>query len=174
MLMPSHHAKPQRGCAVSLLTTIKGCALFQGLDDAQLAVLLPLCSATMVAKDALLFQEGDPARFLYIVAQGKVALEMAVCKPDGSLARPATIAVLGPGDAFGWSSLVEPHVFTLSARALEQCQVVCLEGKKVREALEKAYDVGYLVMKNLTRLLAERLAETRGALIYERGWAMVA
>ncbi|MBI2165758.1 MAG: cyclic nucleotide-binding domain-containing protein [Chloroflexi bacterium] len=152
---------------------LKGCWLFDGLSEEQLGLLGTFCGQMQVAEGSVIFREGEPARYLYVVGEGRVGLEMSVQRPDGGLTRPAVVAVLGPGEAFGWSAVVAPHVMTMAARALEPSVVGLLEGKALREVLGCYRDVGYVVMCNLAKLLARRLNQTREALLYERGWAMV-
>jgi CRP-like cAMP-binding protein len=147
--------------------------LFRGLDSEELLLLQTFTTAVAVERGSAIFTEGEPARFLYAIRQGKVGLEMAVPKPDGGYTRRMMVTILGPHDVFGWSALVEPHTFTLSARALEQCDLVKVEGRALREALHIYREVGFVVMSNLAEILAKRLAQTRQALVYERGWAMV-
>jgi len=65
---------------------------------------------------------------------------------------------------------VEPYLSTLTVTAVEPCKLVSVDGASLRAALNHHKDIGYLVMANLTRLIAERLAETREALVYHRTW----
>lgn len=117
-----------------------------------------------------IFEQGEPAVFIYIVQEGRVALEMTLERPDGSLTHTTTVASVGQGEAFGWSALVEPYVLTLSAKAVECCELILIEGQKLREVLKRDGDMGYLVMANVAKLLAGRLMRTREAFVYERNW----
>lgn len=93
---------------------------------------------------------------------------MALERPDGSFTPRTTVASQGQGDAFGWSALVEPHVLTMSAYAVEPTELVVFEGHKLREFLEGNRQFGYVVMYNVAKLLAGRLAETREAFVFDR------
>jgi len=152
---------------------LEGFELFTGLTEQQLQLLTPFARQENVAPGTVFSREGQRAQFLYLVEQGRVALELAVSRPDGGHTRPTVLAILGPGQALGWSALVEPFILTASARALDPCRLVALEAAPLREALSRYPDVGYLLLSNLSKVLAERLAQTRQTLIYERGWAMV-
>ena len=147
--------------------------LFRGVRNQHLQLFLPMCRQDSVTKGAPIFLEGEPARFLYIVTQGRVALEMRLERPDGSVAGPTTVASIGPGDAFGWSALVEPHILTLSAKAVEPSELLLIGADAFREVLGHYPDVGYRVMVNVAKLLAERLSQTREAFVYERSWVFM-
>lgn len=159
---------------MTVLASLGQCRLFSGLGEHQLRTLATFAWETEVPEGEVVFREGERARCLYAVVRGRVALAMRVQPPDGGPARLATVATLGPGEAFGWSAIVEPHVMTLTARAVEPSTLLVVEGDTLREVLRRYRDVGYLVMAALARLLGERLGQTRQALIYERGWAWVA
>lgn len=150
------------------------CEMFSRLTEQQLEAISELCRSHTFEKDSFIFREGQPARNLYVVEQGRVALEMTVRNYDGGRSRPATVALIGSGEAFGWSSIVEPHVLTLTAKAAESCNLVSIEGSMLRKVLDQDRDSGYLVMAGLSELLASRLRSTRENLIYERGWTMLA
>ena len=144
--------------------------LFKGLSDAQLQLLSAILRETVVAQGSRLFEQGAPATYLYVVGRGRVGLEMRLERPDGSVTHTTTVASAGAGDAFGWSAVVPPHMLTLSAFAQEPSTLVLVEGEKLRVLLNRNHDVGYLVMVNVANLLADRLAQTREAFVYERDW----
>ncbi|MBM4406045.1 MAG: Crp/Fnr family transcriptional regulator [Chloroflexi bacterium] len=147
---------------------IKAASIFQGLSDEHLAAFEAIGKTQMVERWTRIFNEGDPARNLYIVGTGRVALEVALERPDGSHTPRTTVASLGPGDAFGISALVEPHVLTMSAYAVEPSELLLFEGHKLRDILEGNKAVGYVVMRNLAQVLEKRLAGAREAFVYDR------
>lgn len=144
--------------------------LFRGVSDELLDLFLDLCQQVRVEAGTPIFEEDQPARFLYIVGHGRVVLGMRLERPDGSVTDLTTVASVGPGEAFGWSALVTPHVLTLSARSVEPSLLLRIEGEALRSTLSLHSDAGYAVMVNVANLLAERLSQTREALVYERGF----
>ncbi len=147
---------------------------FAGLSDEHLQLIGTFSHRNAVESGATIFLQGRPAKHLYIVQQGNVSLEMLVPSPSGGATRPTRVSVLGPGEAFGWSALVEPHIFFMSAMALERCELLTVEGEALGEAMRRYPALGNVLLSNLTKLLAQRLHQTRQALIHERGWAAVA
>jgi CRP-like cAMP-binding protein len=148
--------------------------MFRGVSEEHVRLLEGFSSVKTFEIGTRIFNEGDAAKHLYAVGEGCVVLEMSVPSPNGGYLPPTVVDTLLPGEAFGWSVLVEPHVFTLSARTIQPSILVLTDGERLRRALESHKDFGHTVMTNLARLLAGRLAKTREALIYERGWTMVA
>ncbi len=149
------------------------CKLFACLREEQLQRLLPLCSRRNAQEGDLLFSQGQPARHLYVVAEGRAALDLVVQRHDGyGYSNPATVAIEGPGEAFGWSAIVEPHKMTLSARSIGPSSFILVDGPCLKELLQRHKDIGFPFMTALSQLLAERLIQTREALLYERGLAI--
>ena len=155
---------------MSVKNTLKLSAVFHGVSDKDLDLLVPMCSSEVVAERADILTQGEPARNLYLVDEGRVGLHMTLKRPDGSSTGETAVASMAPPQAFGWFALIPPFVNTLSATAVEPCKLIALEGPALRELLDQHQDMGYLVMKNVVSLLAGRLAESREALVYHRSY----
>ena len=143
---------------------------FQGVTDEDVELVVPVCREEVITKDATILTQGEPARSLYLVVEGRVGLFMTLERPDGSSSGPKTVASIGPRDLFGWSALVQPYQSTLSATAVEPSRLIVMEGPGLLELLGKHRDMGYLVMANVAILIAERLKDTREALVYDRSY----
>ncbi|MBI4340600.1 MAG: cyclic nucleotide-binding domain-containing protein [Chloroflexi bacterium] len=149
------------------------CSLFSCMGEEELQRIVPLCTRLAAADGATFFRQGQPARSLYVLESGKAGLELSVQRPDGyGYANPTMVALLAPGEAFGWSAVVPPHIMTLSAHSVGPSNVLLVDGQALREMLQRHRDMGYTFMAGLSQLLAERLMQTRETLIYERGWAV--
>jgi CRP-like cAMP-binding protein len=150
---------------------LKECDIFQELNDAQLEKLVAIAKEESYPTGTLLYREGESSTQLYLVQQGKVFLEM---KSDMGPTRPpmqVTIDVVTRREAFGWSAFAEPHLHTLSALIAEPTKLIVFEGDKMRALMEEECEMGFGIMKGLTRLLASRLNHTRVLLIGERALA---
>ena len=109
----------------------------------------------------IFFREGDKQDYVYIVLEGRVALDIFV--PHHGKVRFYTAE---PFDVFGWSS-VTPSVRqrTAGAAAVLDSTVVCIDAEKLRQFADEDHDFGYMLMRRLTNVVASRLLVTRLQLI---------
>lgn len=144
-----------------LTQVLKRAKLFEGLSDNELEKIASLSRKEEYGAGAIIFEEGDSARNLYIVEDGEIALETKLDLGPYAAPRLATIEVLTPGEAFGWSALVEPHILTSSARCLKTARVITIEGSGLRHLIDSDAHIGQKVIARLTSIVASRLRDTR-------------
>lgn len=153
---------------------IQACGVFHKLNNQQLQKIAAISREETYGTGHSIFKEGDPAQNFYILEEGKVILEMRLEPVSGRSPSPlATIDVIVKGETFGWSALVEPYKFTLSATTADKCKVIAIDSAKLRELIDADPIMGYEVMKGLSQVIASRLSHTRQMLISERGLALL-
>jgi len=144
---------------------IKNSQMFWKLSDAQIDKVAELCREESYAAGARIFSEGDSARNLYIVAEGKVALEMEI-RIGRRTRKQATIDVITEGQVFGWSALSERPVFTMSAISTENTKLLALSGDLLRHLCDEDTDLCQKVMHELVNLVSGRLSHARQTLAH--------
>jgi len=100
-----------------------------------------------------LFKYGEPADFLYVLVEGRVRLSI------GDMGHIALV-VGNPGDAFGWSSLVERENYTASAECLVPTRVTKIGKERLAAIFESDPASGLQFYKRLATLIAQRLTDT--------------
>ena len=150
------------------ISRLQDSELFETLTEEEISKLAPLCSDFVVVQDAFIFMEGRTASALYLVVEGQVALQKSIRVPHGTRSRRTTIAVCRQGDAVGWSALVYPYKYTLSAVAWDSCRLISMDAKILRRACDMYPVIGYKVMRSLSEVMSRRLRQTTEALINER------
>jgi heterodisulfide reductase subunit A-like polyferredoxin/CRP-like cAMP-binding protein len=137
-------------------------SLFAGLSDSARDLVASLGRVVSFQPGQRIFTEGEEARDLYVIYEGRVALEMRPPEANGDAApRSVVVAVLGPGEPFGWSALVPPFVLTMSALCVDPAVVVAFEGKVLRRLMSLDWEIGYHIMAGLVDLIESRLAGIR-------------
>ena len=142
--------------------------LFSAFTEEELVRVAPLCSSLEADEGRVIFSEGQAAKNLYVVAEGKIALQKAIRVPHAKHSRRTTITLCSPKQVAGWSALVPPYRYTLSAVAWECCKLISIDSKLLRESLEAYPEMGYKVMMGLSAVMSKRLKQTTDTLINER------
>jgi CRP-like cAMP-binding protein len=133
-------------------------SLLNGLDLALYKDLAMDSQEVSLSKGDRLFSQGDHARYIYMVLSGKIDLQMNL---DEKGERHTDVQTLSEGQMIGWSGLVAPHVYTLSAVAATDARLAQLDAAALQDLMARNSEVGYAVMRNLTEVLAERLTNLR-------------
>ncbi len=103
--------------------------------------------------------EGAEARTLYLVEEGRVAVESQVAR---GMRFP--ISIVYPGQAFGWSALVQPYVYTATVMALSKTRVIAIDQKTLLGMMQADPALGFTIMQNVASIVASRLRTVELAL----------
>jgi len=146
--------------------TLERFGLFAGLPQEVLADIARYATEERHAEGDVLFSEDSPAGCLYLILSGKVSLEKWVQLGKTGTARRATIDVLGPWEAIGWSSMVAPYAYTSSGICLEESHVLAVPGEDLRRLMTSHPAAGYLLIGRVATIIRARLASTTSMLTY--------
>ena len=138
--------------------------LFRGLSDEELEKLAALGREESYAAGLSVLTEGAMASDLYIVAEGKVAVQMSLSVYPG-LVQDQLVEIVPEGQPFGWSAVVGSRVYTMSARCLEPVRVIAIDGERLLSLFGKNPNMGYKVMEGLVEIVSSRLRSVRRALL---------
>jgi len=147
---------------------LKECAVFQMLTNEDLEKVSRLVVHREHDAGAVVFRQGDPADDLVVLQEGKVALQMQLSVAPPQMNRNVTVDIVTNNDVLGWSAIVEPHVYTLTAVCLQKVKVLAINGVRLRSLLQENHEISHQVSTKLIRVVAARLDETRRLLISER------
>ncbi|MBI4294621.1 MAG: cyclic nucleotide-binding domain-containing protein [Chloroflexi bacterium] len=147
---------------------LKQCPVFQPLSDADMDRMVSISQPREYEAGSALFTEKAVAEELYVLEKGRVALQMQLSLAQPQLSKRVTVDVVSQNEVLGWSALVEPYRYTLTAVCLEPSRVLALDGIKLRALLQDNHRIGYEVLSQLISVVASRLDETRHVLISER------
>jgi CRP/FNR family transcriptional regulator, nitrogen oxide reductase regulator len=130
--------------------------LFQGVDRDHLALLQKITTTLTVPAGAPIFLLGEDAASLYVIASGRVALQLpVVIRGKGA---DVTIEEKHAGDVIAWSALVSPHKLTLTARAIEETSLVALRRDDLRALFEEHAAIHQRIADNLCHVISSRVS----------------
>lgn len=134
---------------------------FNDLTQAQLEQLASIASLHRLERGDILFKEGDRDDSLYVLLEGQIVLEVEV--PTRGQVVFFTAELM---DILGWSSLT-PIVRqrTAQARASQECLLLGFNSKLLQQLCDEDHQIGYIVMRRLANVVANRLLTTRLCLL---------
>jgi CRP-like cAMP-binding protein len=109
---------------------------------------------------AVICAEGAEARKFYLVEEGQVTVESRLAR---GMRFP--ISVVSLGQAFGWSALVRPHLYTAAVAALSPTKVIAIERETLLAVMQANPGMGLIIMQNVASIASARLRNLELALI---------
>ena len=125
--------------------------LFKDLDNDILQLLEPLFEPYSCTAEMAIFEQGDPAHYLYLVLEGTV--EMRYKPYDGP---PITITNLPQGSIIGWSAVVGNATYTSGAVCKENCQAIRMSKRDLHKLCAKEPDAGRIILDLLAESVSSR------------------
>jgi len=130
--------------------------LLKGCQPHYLQLLVGCASNVRFNAGEVIFRQGEEADLFYLIRHGRVALEI----PDAGRGH-IIVQTLVAGDVLGWSWAITPYRWHFDARAAELTRAIAFDAKCLREKCELDHDLGYEVMRRVTRVMEHRLQATR-------------
>jgi CRP/FNR family cyclic AMP-dependent transcriptional regulator len=130
-------------------------ALFEGLSDDGRRRLAAIARRRALDPGQYLFLLGDNAADFFVLVRGKVDLCLPMKVRD--VLKDVSVESVNAGQPLGWSALVKPYRFTLSARATEPSEVICLARHDLLNLFEGDLGVGYAFFTKVSEIVGVRL-----------------
>ncbi len=137
-----------RAKAVKILKKIP---VLQGLLDEEYKMVLAMCSSTAARNGDVLFKQGDDGSSMYILLSGEI---------DINVTGVGTVHVMKAGEILGEIGLVKKVPRTASAVISQDAVLLQLYSEILHDVVKKHPRIGYIIMRNVAKILAARLSET--------------
>jgi CRP/FNR family transcriptional regulator, cyclic AMP receptor protein len=157
---------------INIMNALKRAEVFLGLEDKYLDRIASLPSSTEknLQYGEVLFHAGDRAEYIYVLKEGHIDI-VANASPEAEKGKQKLVVdKVSMGDLLGWSALVAPYYYVLSAIAEAPSVVVCISGSELIALSREDYYIGYRVFSALARIIGGRLREYEQVLVRGRRW----
>jgi CRP-like cAMP-binding protein len=129
-------------------------AFFSGLTEAQLARVQSLGEKVTLPEGELILDNGQRSKYCYLVLRGSVAVALATPRLT------VCVQVLGPGEIFGWSALLQGQDTLFQVRARENTTALRIEGSALSECCRTDPELGVELLRRFLRVVADRVRAT--------------
>jgi len=151
---------------IEFLGTVK---MLAGLGLPELVKLQARCRADKCGEGERISVEGQAADDFFLLKEGRVELRYEL--PGRESSSEQALSVIEPGGAWGWSALVPPHVYTLSAYCIApRCVFLRFRREDLLGLFESDWRMGYFFMRNLATIIAQRFNAVQDELARQQGF----
>ena len=130
-------------------------SLFKNFDQAQLDLLRQIFVSCDCHSQTIVFEQGNPAEYLYLVASGEVLIRY---KPDDG--PHINVARVREGGVFGWSAIIKRRTYTSTVECATHTHLLRVSSADLQSLCEKYPETGTIILDRLVADVAERLRST--------------
>ena len=139
-----------------MLDILPNIPLFENLDPAQIALLKPLFEQFIRPANTTIFEQGEPASYLYLLIKGEVIIRF---KPYDT--PPITLTRLRAGDVFGWSAVLGSTHYTSSLVSETEIETIRIRGSHLLALVRDHPETGKIIMDRLANVVSSRWKNAR-------------
>lgn len=132
--------------------TLRRYPFFAGLNPDTLNRVAEISHEIELPAGQILFQEGDPALNLFIVARGEMDIGFEL-----SWGEKRVVDHVVAGEILSWSALLPPYRVTATAVARCDSRLIALDAEGLRVLRNQDDALGHRLMTEVARSLAHRL-----------------
>ncbi len=133
---------------------LKTVPFFNELSHRQLKTVSDTVFERNYETDELIFEEGQPGAALFLILDGKVAVEM--CRENHT----TTLAILEKGAFFGEMALLNEAPRSANARSLERTYTLALYRNDLRQLIQRDPQTACQIYRGLASMIGDRLRLT--------------
>ncbi len=138
------------------LRLLRGLAVFDGLDEAELARVAGICRMAAYHAGDVITAQGQYESDIYVVREG--LLEVSVGETGAGSAPAHTIVTLGEGQVVGEMALIDRGPRSATVRCVsETCTLMVVERDAFEQLAAASHHIGLVVYRNLAADLSFKL-----------------
>jgi CRP-like cAMP-binding protein len=135
--------------------------LFKGVSNRVIEEISREATEVVFEADTLIFKIDDAASIIYELVEGTV--DIMVLEQEH-----VQYSVTRAGEIFGWSAMIEPYVYTGTARAATAVKAIAIHRSIIEAAVTRYPAEGLIIYKNLSGIVGQRL-KSAYQYIYRQG-----
>jgi len=134
---------------------------FRGLSPEELEKIAAITIIDRFRSGEVIFEDSYPGHDLYVIISGRVSVQMESITPHGVV----SLTTIKPGEILGEFALIDSEPRSATALCTEETEVLIISGDRLRDLFERQNHIGFIVMRNLARIVCERIRRTNRILL---------
>ena len=144
-------------------------ALFEALDDEQLASILKSTKIISLAARKTLFEKGVLAEHFYLLKSGQVKLYCLSAEGDEKV-----IEIINPSQTFAEAIMFMPkHIYPVCAEAIKDSELYSFDMKQFREILENSKETCFRLLATMGRQLHGKITDIDNLTLHNATYRLV-
>ncbi len=144
---------------MSLKEIISEFKIFKGLSLEELDKIIPLGIEKKYDEDEVIIEEDSKGSDIYVILKGRVNVEIKMSSSQSSGSSGMRVTTLREGEVFGEISFLEGGRRSAGVIALDKISVLKIDGEKLYKLFDRDNHLGYLIMRNISSILSQRLCD---------------
>lgn len=136
---------------------------FGSLSSDQLKQMAMMSEEVTLTPGITIMKEGNPAQELYLLIEGGVDVYFSMDQ-----GKDFFVTEINPGEPFGISALIEPHVVATSVRTSKPSRVIKIAASELRNACTQDKELAAVLYQQIAKTAIDRLNATRIQLVAAR------
>lgn len=132
---------------------LKKIGMLSDLTTDELQAISQICEVRTYEPAAIIFEEGDEGKEMYVVDKG-----MVNCIIHPTPEQSIIIGTRTRNSLLGWAAILQPYCHTVTARSEEKTRVFAIKSDQLRKTCDVYPNIWDIVMQHI--VTAERLRET--------------
>lgn len=145
---------------MNVINSLKESRMFNGLTEEQLESIKESGEIISVEQNVTLFEQNSEGNEVYILLSGRVQITVELAHK----AEQAPVHTVVPGDLFGEFALITNNPRSARATAQQNSKLFMLARENFNKLAEENPEVGFVMVKNLSEILIERITKTTSEL----------
>jgi CRP/FNR family transcriptional regulator len=134
---------------------LEATGLFDGVNEESYAELMSFSSWCWLANKEVLYRQGDPPEFIFVLAEGSVKL---VHRCGGT--REHVVRLVTSGEVFAESALFSADEYETNAIALEDSRLLAISARPFVECLRRRPDLAWNVLVRFAKRIDQLVTQT--------------
>ncbi|MCK4865332.1 MAG: Crp/Fnr family transcriptional regulator [Gammaproteobacteria bacterium] len=144
-------------------------ALFEALDDEQLASILKSSKVISLAARKTLFEKGAPAEHFYLLKSGQVKLYCLSADGDEKV-----IEIINSSETFAEAIMFMPkYTYPVCAEAIKDSELYSFDMKQFREILENSKETCFRLLATMGRQLHGKITDIDNLTLHNATYRLV-
>jgi CRP/FNR family transcriptional regulator len=144
---------------LKLIKGLKGTPPLSALEDPVLKSLSLIARPRLCQRNELIFQQGDPARSVFLVVKGEV--RVYISEPSG---RERTLKIASPGDLFGEAAVFQEGGYPATSSAIKKALVLEFPKLSLIDLISEHPELAFATIGVMASRLKELTALIEGSL----------